>query len=167
MGAKGKEPNPPHRPTAYRPEFDLQAYKTCLLNGDDDKALAKRFGVCEATINNWKIKHPSFLESVRAGKELADEEVALSLRDRAIGGLQTVKKSHKVKRGSNNEDVVIVEETVYIPADTQAAKFWLGNRNPARWRERVEVDNQHTFTQMGSVTIGDTKLSFDIGSKKK
>ena len=66
------------RPTEYKPEYDEQAYNYCLL-GATDKQLATFFDVSEQTINAWKHKHPSFLESLRRGKEIADARVAQAL----------------------------------------------------------------------------------------
>src|SRR5690349_3100232 len=72
------------RPSSYRVEFADQAMKLCLL-GYTDKELADFFGVCEATVNNWKHDYPAFLESIRQGKDVADAEVAHSLYRKAKG----------------------------------------------------------------------------------
>ena len=72
------------RPTDYRPEFDQQVYRLCLL-GMTDKQLTLFFDVTETTINNWKKIHYSFLESLREGKMLADAKVAEALYLRATG----------------------------------------------------------------------------------
>ena len=66
------------RPTEYRPEYAEDTRKLCLL-GFTDAQLADFFDVSEATINNWKIAHPEFLESIKKGKEVADCEVVQSL----------------------------------------------------------------------------------------
>lgn len=72
------------RPAKYKEEYDEQVRKLCLL-GATDKELADFFNVCEATINNWKNKHPSFLESIKKGKHVADATVAEKLFHRATG----------------------------------------------------------------------------------
>ena len=72
------------RPTKYKPEYSQQTYKLCLL-GATDIELADFFDVSEATINNWKIDYPEFLESIKNGKERADATVAESLYKRANG----------------------------------------------------------------------------------
>jgi hypothetical protein len=79
--AKGKKLG---RPSLYRPEFAAQALKLCRL-GATDKSLADFFEVTEQTINGWKHAYPDFLESLKAGKELADAEVAEKLFKRATG----------------------------------------------------------------------------------
>ena len=59
-------------PTDYKPEYPEQARKLCLL-GYTDVELAGFFEVCERTINNWKVEHPEFLQSIKSGKVEADE----------------------------------------------------------------------------------------------
>ncbi len=72
------------RPTSYRPEYAEQALKLCRL-GATDKELADFFEVAESTVNLWKIEHPEFSESLKAGKAQADAEVADKLFKRATG----------------------------------------------------------------------------------
>jgi hypothetical protein len=122
----------PGRPTDYRPEYDRQAEAHCLLGGTDAD-LARLFDVAEATIQNWKAAHPSFLASIRAGRDGADEHVAKSLYGRAVG------YSHAEDKIFQYEGQPVVVPTVkHYPPDTQAASLWLRNRQPARWRDRLE-----------------------------
>ena len=124
------------RPAKYKEEYNEQARKLCLL-GATDKELADFFNVCEATINNWKIKHPSFLESIKKGKEIADATVAEKLFHRATG------YSHEEVKLSQSEGKFTDEKVVtkhYAP-DATAAIFWLKNRQPDKWRDKQEVDH--------------------------
>ena len=66
------------RPTKYKRTFDKDVYKLCLLNATN-KQIANFFEVNEDTIYEWKNKHKSFSESLRAGKDAADTDVAHSL----------------------------------------------------------------------------------------
>lgn len=95
------------RPTDFREEYCDQAYRMGLL-GCTDKEMADFFGVCEATINNWKIDYPQFLESLKNGKENADQEIAKSLYLKAKDG------------------------------DTTAMIFWLKNRRKHHWRDKQD-----------------------------
>ena len=124
------------RPTDYKEEYAEQARKLCLL-GATDANLADFFGVVESTINNWKIANPEFLESLKAGKMLADAVVAESLYHRATG------YSHQEEKVFNNGGEIVTYESVkhYAP-DPTSAIFWLKNRQPDKWREKQE----HTVT---------------------
>ncbi len=128
------------RPSPYRDEFPAQAKKLCLL-GATDLQLADFFGVSESTINNWKIDHPRFLESLKAGKEDADAMVAQRLYSRALGYKHNAVKILTVARGDNQGSEV--EQVPYVeryPPDTTAAIFWLKNRRPDVWRDRQNLD---------------------------
>ena len=99
------------RPSEFNPDMCGQVTKLCLL-GATDAQLADFFGVCVTTINNWKLKHPEFVESIRAGKEDADSKVAQSLYNTALDG------------------------------NTTAQIFWLKNRRSKEWRDKQEINHQ-------------------------
>lgn len=123
------------RPSLYKDKYAEQAYKYCLL-GATDATLATFFDVEESTINNWKLEHPQFLESIKAGKEVADAKVADSLYNRAMG------YSHddvdiKMFQG----EIITTPIKKHYPPDTTAAIFWLKNRQKANWRDKSEVEH--------------------------
>ena len=121
------------RPTDYKPEYDKLAYNYCLL-GAIDKDLANNLEVSEATLNNWKIAHPSFLESIKDGRERADFAVTQSLHKRAMG------YTHKVQKAMQYQgEPIIVEIEEEVPPDTTAQIFWQKNRQPKYWRDKQDV----------------------------
>lgn len=123
------------RPTDYREEYNKEAYKLCLL-GAKDSEIADFFEVTEQTINNWKIAHPKFFESIKKGKSKADGVIAKSLFHRAKG------YSHKATKFFQNEGEIISQDyTERYPPDTTAAIFWLKNRKPELWRDRKEIEH--------------------------
>lgn len=157
MPATGSEtePNKGGRPTEYRPEYNEQARKLCLL-GATDAQLADFFGVSETTINNWKLAHPEFLESLKAGKEKADALVAHALYHRAIGYKHDAVKILTVADGNNSGSHV--EEVPYVeryPPDPTAAIFWLKNRRPDLWRDKQ--DHEHTGKDGGPLEVKVTR----------
>jgi len=105
-----KPKNKGGRPTKYKAEMNEQAQKLCLL-GAKDSELATFFNVSESTVNKWKLDHPKFSESLRAGKGDADAEVASSLYKTALSG------------------------------NTTAQIFWLKNRRSSEWRDKQEIDH--------------------------
>lgn len=123
----------PGRKSAYQPKFAEQARKLCLL-GATDAELADFFEVSETTINNWKAKHPAFLESIRAGKLIADAEVADSLYKRATGEFVQAEKVMKTADGFE-----AVRYKQYIPGDPNAAYRWLLNRRRQNWTDKTEL----------------------------
>jgi hypothetical protein len=123
------------RPSKYKPEFDAQALKLCKL-GATDRELAEFFTVDEATINRWKSDFPSFCESLKRGKQESDDRVEQSLYRRALGYSHDAVKILMTKEG----DVFREEYVEHYPPDTTACIFWLKNRRPEQWRDKIDVD---------------------------
>lgn len=132
------------RPTAYRPEYAEQAFRLALL-GATDQEVADFFGVAVRTVQTWKQRHPEFLHSLKKGKLDADASVADSLFQRALGyewdeaqpiKLKTVLYENG-KRVSETERVEIVTVRRVVPPDPTSMIFWLKNRRPQNWRDKI------------------------------
>ncbi|MDO5653127.1 MAG: helix-turn-helix domain-containing protein [Brachymonas sp.] len=124
----------PGRPSSYREHYADQAYKLTLL-GATDAQLGNFFEVSEQTINTWKKVYPAFLESIKRGKDVADARVAEALFKRATG------YSHPDTHISNYQgEVTITPIEKHYPPDPASMIFWLKNRQPESWRDRVEAD---------------------------
>lgn len=136
------------RPSKFTPEMCPQAEKLCKL-GATDKELADFFEVDERTINRWKDESKEFRQSLKSGKEIADAEIASKLYHRACG------YEHDDVHISNYQGAVTITpiKKHYAP-DTTAAIFWLKNRRPDLWRDRVE----HTGKDGGPI---ETKVVTD------
>jgi hypothetical protein len=120
------------RPTKYKPEYCEQAEKLCRL-GATDIEIADFFDVEVRTLYRWKGEHEEFCQALKAGKEISDERVERSLFARANG------YEH------DEVDIRVVDKAIiqtpirkYYPPDTTAAIFWLKNRRPDLWREKVD-----------------------------
>lgn len=134
------------RPSRYDSGRHPADAELLCLNGATDADLAREFGVCESTINNWKHRHPEFLESVSRGKVVADAAVVKALYERATGYRFTTTKTVKKLIAAKGDKPVMVEVTetmtdTFIPPDPTACIFWLKNRDPERWRDRPAGDN--------------------------
>ena len=125
------------RPSKYREEFAGQATKFCKL-GATDAELAEFFEVEVSTIDNWKKQYPEFLGALKAGKAIADIEVAEKLHSRATGYSWVEEQAIKVKTGRYEEKVEVVEVRREVPPDTTACIFWLKNRRRQHWRGKQD-----------------------------
>lgn len=129
---KPEDLKPRGRKTEFKQEYVKLAFNYALL-GVTDIQLAEFFGVSKQTINSWKKEYPEFLSSLKAGKEEADAKVSEMLYKRAIGydynEVRTDKKGRKILK--------TITTKKQVPPDTTAAIFWLKNRQPELWRERI------------------------------
>lgn len=144
-------------PTKYKKEFAVQAYKLCLL-GFTDKDLALYFGVDEQTITNWKKERKEFFGSVKAGKDIADANVAESFYKRANGYEYDEVTFEKIDNKINIEITPDIEiktgdaykkkiVTKHLPPDAGAALNWLKNRQKDLWRDKQTIEtNFDKFT---------------------
>lgn len=119
------------RPTSFRKEFVEQAEKIGAL-GATDQELADFFKVDVRTIYRWKHDHPAFCQSLKVGKDTADERVERSLYQKAIGYEQD---EVKIFMPAGAAEPVYAPFRAKIAADTTAAIFWLKNRKPELWRD--------------------------------
>lgn len=122
------------RPTKYKPEYDEQVVKLCRL-GATDKEIADFFNVVESTINYWKIHEPSFSESIKKGKIIADMNVANALYKKATGYQQEDVEVFQFQ----GEPVIVPIIKNYQP-DTGAAMAWLKNRRPKDFRDKQDIE---------------------------
>lgn len=131
----GPDRSGPGRPTLYRDAYVDQVYRLALL-GLTDKEIAEFFQVSIQTLYNWDEAHPEFLDARARGKAPADAQVAERLYKRALG------YSHpavKIFMPQGAPEPVYADYEEHYPPDTQAATWWLKNRQPKKWKDRSEL----------------------------
>lgn len=157
------------RKSPYKEAFNELAYRYCLL-GATDKILAEFFEVSEKTINNWKNKYPEFLQSIRAGKEIADMEVVLSFFENAKGFVATSTKAIKIKVWNEEaqrlvDEIMMIDEVVQYAPNTQAGIFWLKNRQPDKWKDKTEVETTQGQPDLSKLTSKEKAQLLEISRK--
>ena len=125
---------PAGRPPSYQEEFAKQAAKLAEL-GATDQEVADFFEVDVRTIYRWKHDHTEFCQSLKAGKDVADDRVERSLYQKAIGYEQD---EVKIFMPANAAEPVYAPYRAKVAPDTTAAIFWLKNRRKADWRDKTE-----------------------------
>lgn len=119
-----------------------------------DGELAAAMEVSASTFYRWLSEHSEISEAVTRGRGGARaraniEAVEESLLGRCIGGVHNVAKGFKIREREFDKDtgrciaererVEIAVEQVYVPADTNAIKFFLTNRAPEKWKNKTEL----------------------------
>lgn len=132
----------------------LEEDKLILLEGWARDGLTKEqiahnIGIGRTTLYEWEQKQPNIANTLKKGKEVADYEVENALYKKCLGYNMPIKKTFKVKRViydpesgkkiEEYEELVEGEDEVHIPADSTSQIFWLKNRRPDKWRDKVET----------------------------
>ena len=126
------------RPSKYLASYNEQARRLALL-GQTDAQMAEFFGIAESTLHLWKKEHTGFSESILAGKERADADVAESLYRTALGGGTVT----EVREEPDSEGNIVRKKVIReVPADARAQRYWLGNRHPKLWRDKVVIEDE-------------------------
>ena len=119
------------RPTKYKTAFCDRAFDFAFV-GMTDGEIAGALKIDEATLYRWKNARPQFCEAIKTVRDRYDNEVVeKALRQRAAG--YDYQEEVMTREGPS----VITKR--FHGSDT-AAIFWLKNRQPERWRDRVETD---------------------------
>ena len=118
-------------------------------DGLTDEQIAKNIGINRTTLYDWKKKEINIADALKKGKEVIDFEVENALLKKALGYTITLNKQKVTKDG----DVVDIIEEVHVPPDTTAQIFWLKNRKPNTWKDRVETDEDKEAVANASQVI--------------
>ncbi len=128
-------------------------------NGLTDEQIAKNMGISRSTLAEWKKKYSDISDTLKKGKDVVDIEVENALLKKATGYNAEVNKTFKIKevyydkknRRCEKEKLVTAVDEVHIPADTTAQIFWLKNRRPDEWRDRVQEDNNAALNKLDDI----------------
>ena len=137
--------------TNWLTEEGLGQVKNWAEEGNINKEIAHKMGINIATLYEWQIRFPDFADAIKKGKEVIDEQVENSLLKRAMGY-----QYEEITLGKNQHgELIVVKKVMKSQApDVTAQIFWLKNRNPKEWRDKVEFHSEHSGTitvQMGDV----------------
>lgn len=104
-------------------------------DGLTNEQIAKNIGINVKTLYDWKNKESNICNSLKKGREVADYEVENALFKRALGYTIQINEQ-KIDKDGCVHDLV---KDVHVPGDTTAQIYWLKNRKPKKWRDRVEI----------------------------
>lgn len=128
------EKHPGGAPSKYdKDTHPVQAWLLAVL-GKTNIEIAAGLSISTRTLHDWGKKHPEFLSSVKAGKDIANARVVKALYLRAIGYKVPEKKVIQNSDGSIRKEVTEKD----IQPDIQAIKLWLTNRDPKNWKDKVD-----------------------------
>ena len=114
-------------------------------DGLTDEQIAKNIGIATSTFYEWKKKSKEFSESLKKGKEVIDFEVENALLKRALG--------YEYEEETYENGILTKKVKKQVPPDTTAQIFWLKNRKPNNWKDRVETDEDREAVANASQVI--------------
>lgn len=97
--------------------------------------IAEKMGVGVATLRRWRKKYPKIEETLKRGRDAADIAVENALFKRAVGYISEEVTKQLDKSG---ELVVVKVVQKVVEPNVTAQLFWLKNRRPDLWSERVD-----------------------------
>lgn len=118
-------------------------------DGLTDEQIAHNMGISRKTLAEWKKKYSDIGDTLKKGKEIVDYQVENALLKKALGYMM---KEQKILKDG---EVVVVEKE--IPPDVTAQIFWLKNRRPDRWRDKVENVNINENDKTININLNSTK----------
>lgn len=108
--------------------------KAIAMRGLTDDEMATIMGVSSELLASWKAYYPQLDKAISEGRMAADAQVVAALHSNAVGYTKTSDEVVRTRRGAQ---VVQVEK--YYPAETNAQKYWLNNRAPSYWGDKVQL----------------------------
>jgi hypothetical protein len=141
----------------YKPEYVRFVYEMCLL-GATNEVITRALGIHEKTFYRWQQEFPDFGEAVKAGKEVADAKVALTLYQKANGYSHKRQKVFCDPRSGSHQ---VIEYTENYPPDTAVMIFWLKNRRPDMWRDvcQHEVGEPGDFSGLSDAELREKAIA--------
>lgn len=109
-------------------------------DGLTDAQIAENMGVHPMTLSKWKQKYDLINSALKKNKEIADREVENALKKSAEGYdvfEEVWERQFNTKTG--DFEMVLTKKTKkHIAPSNTAQIFWLKNRRPQYWRDKVE-----------------------------
>lgn len=132
--------------------------------------IAENLGISKTTLYSYMKKYPELSERLKKGKEISDYQVENELFKKAVGFTRKEKRPVKIKeveysngkRVKETERIEMVEEEVYYPPELGAQVFWLKNRRPDKWKDKVEAKMEPEGEGVGVMILTPVKEEEDV-----
>ena len=110
-------------------------------DGLTDEQIAANCGITATTLYDWKNRFPKISEALKKGKEVVDIQVENALLKRALGyRYEEVTREKTLDPATGFSCLTVTKKvTKEVAPDTTAQIFWLKNRRPNQWRDKVEA----------------------------
>ncbi|WP_298061741.1 hypothetical protein [uncultured Rikenella sp.] len=119
-------------------------------DGLTNEQIANNMGINASTLYDYINKYDKISNALKKGKEVVDIEVENALYKNATGFwyddvVVSTKKEVLYENGKRIKEIsepVSVTIRKFKPAETTAQIFWLKNRKPKEWRDKVVYEGE-------------------------
>jgi len=102
--------------------------------------IAKKIGVSEKTLIEWRKTYPEIEQAIKDGKEIVDYRVENALLKAALGYTTTDVKTIISPPDKNGNRAIRVEKIEReVPPNPTAIMCWLNNRKPEQWKRNRDM----------------------------
>lgn len=139
-------------------ESRLDEIESWVENNNTDKEIAEKLGIAYSTFRKYKSTNVALKGRIATAKDKKNQEVEKALYKGCIGYHYYEEVATKVKEECMADDgqTVLVKEAVqvvnvkkYRGPDLNAQKYWLNNRDKAKWQEDPnKVANDKKLTKL-------------------
>lgn len=136
----------------------LSLIESWVADGSTDKEIAEKLGMSYSTFRRYKTENADLKRAIAQGKDKKNDNVVQALYKCCTGYKYYEEVPTKVKEEVLAEDgtTILSKETVVIKSvkkykgpDLAAQKYWLNNRDKAKWQEDPnKVANDKKLTKI-------------------
>ena len=103
--------------------------------------IAHNMGIGLSTLMRWKEEHRELRDAIKRGQRPADLEVENALFKSACGyDVEEVTEELRFNKKNHQYEMVVTKKVrKHVPPSNTAQIFWLKNRMPDKWRDRIET----------------------------
>lgn len=129
--------------TRVEPCLDLVRELACAGLTNED--IADRFNIKEKAFARYVQDYPALSRAINQGRRKMILRVEDAVYKQAVGEAETVEIRKRRKRcgreadGTPRFELVVDQEVVKKGANLEAAKYYLEQREPSRWKSRLPV----------------------------
>lgn len=132
------------RSNEERIQDNLTLIESMVSEGSTDKEIAEKLGLSYSTFRRYKSQNADLKAAIAQGKDKKNQSVIQALYKNCIGYKYYEEVLTKVKKEVLAEDgqTILVQEEVEISSvkkykgpDLNAQKYWLNNRDTAKWKD--------------------------------
>lgn len=145
----------------WRTPERLPVLRGWVEDGLTREALAERMSISVERLSKWIRQYPEIAEALSHIPDEADYAVVRALHQKATGFKVTVQKNVKCKtvlyeggkKVEEREELLPVQEEIYVAPDLRAQSIWLENRMPDLWHFSAQSDSEGEDVQGGVVVL--------------